>query len=184
MKEMLKNISPFNNKAEMKPVLFIIKKILAFWFCYIVGLFIAEGAAILLHFALGKNMLIGDVFDSQTITLIIYYGYVIVISVVLLYWKLIEKKSLSEIGLTNHIGSYFIGVLIAVFMLSIITGMITLTGAIKYHGIFEKKDILLIVLFGGGFIIQGTMEELLCRGYLFHVLKNIGGIRYSTCLWD
>lgn len=172
MKEMLKNISPFNNKTEMKPVLFIIKRILAFWFCYIVGLFIAEGAAILLHFALGKNMLIGDVFDSQTITLIIYYGYVIVISVVLLYWKLIEKKSLSEIGLTNHIGSYFIGVLIAVFMLSIITGMITLTGAIKYHGIFEKKDILLIVLFGGGFIIQGTMEELLCRGYLLHVLKN------------
>ncbi len=172
MKETLKNISPFNNRADMKPVLFIIKKILAFWFCYIAGLFIAEALVILLHFAFGKNMLIGDVFDSQTITLIMYYGYVIVISVILLYWKLIEKKSLSEIGLTNHIGSYFIGVLTAVLMLSIIIGMITLTGNIEYHGIFERKNLLLLVLFGGGFIIQGTMEELLCRGFLFYTLKD------------
>lgn len=172
MKETLKNISPFNNRADMKPVLFIIKKILAFWFCYIAGLFIAEALVILLHFAFGKNMLIGDVFDSQPITLIMYYGYVIVISVILLYWKLIEKKSLSEIGLTNHIGSYFIGVLTAVLTLSIIIGMITLTGNIEYHGIFERKNILLLVLFGGGFIIQGTMEELLCRGFLFYTLKD------------
>lgn len=172
MKETLKNISPFNNRSDMKPVLFIIKKILAFWFCYIAGLFIAEALVILLHFAFGKNMLIGDVFDSQTITLIMYYGYVIVISVIILYWKLIEKKSLSEIGLTNHIGSYFIGVLTAVLTLSIIIGMITLTGNIEYHGIFERKNLLLLVLFGGGFIIQGTMEELLCRGFLFYTLKD------------
>lgn len=172
MKETLKNISPFNNRTDMKPVLFIIKKILAFWFCYIAGLFIAEALVILLHFAFGKNMLIGDVFDSQTITLIMYYGYVIVIFVILLYWKLIEKKSLSEIGLTNHIGSYFIGMLTAVLTLSIIIGMITLTGNIEYHGIFERKNILLLVLFGGGFIIQGTMEELLCRGFLFYTLKD------------
>lgn len=172
MKETLKNISPFNNRADMKPALFIIKKILAFWFCYIAGLFIAEGVTILLHFALGKNMLTGDVFDDRTITLIIYYGYIIVISVILLYWKLIEKKSLSEIGLTNHIASYFIGVLIAILLLFIIIGLIILTGAIEYHGIFEKSNILLIILYGGGFIIQGAMEELLCRGYLFHTLKN------------
>lgn len=172
MKETLKDISPLNNRADMKPVLFIIKKILAFWLCYITGLFIAEGAAILLHFALGKNMLVGDVFDDQTITLIIYYGYIIVIFVTLLYWKLIEKKSLSEIGLTSHIESYFIGMLTAVFILAFIIGMITVTGAIEYHGIFEKKNIALILLFEGGFIVQGTMEELLCRGFLFHTLKD------------
>lgn len=172
MKEMLRNLSPFNNRTDMNPVLFSIKKILAFWFCYIAGLFIAEGVVILLHFALGKNMLTGDVFDDQTITLIIYYGYVIVISVLLLYWKWIEKKPLAELGLTNHIRSYFLGVLIAILMLLIIIGLIILTGAIEYHGIYEKKNILLIVLYGGGFIIQGAMEELLCRGYLFHTLKN------------
>lgn len=84
----IKNISPFNNKTDMPSALFAAKKILAFWFCYIAGLFLAEGIAILLHFALGKNMLVGDVFDNQTITLIIYYGYAVVIAVALLYWKL------------------------------------------------------------------------------------------------
>lgn len=172
MKTILKNISPFNNRADMKPILFVIKKTLAFWFCYIAGLFIAEGMVILLHFALGKNMLVGDVFDNQTITLIIYYGYIIVISAVLLYWKLIEKKALSKMGLTKHVESYFIGVLTAILMLLLSISMITLTGNIKYQGIYVKSNILMIVLFGGGFIVQGTMEELLCRGFLFFSLKD------------
>lgn len=67
--------------------LFIVKKILAFWVCYIAGLFIAEGFVILLHFALGKNMLVGDVFDVGTVTLITYYGYIIIAGVALLYGK-------------------------------------------------------------------------------------------------
>lgn len=60
MKETIKNINPFNNRTEMPTALFVLKKILAFWLCYIVGLFIAEGAVILLHFAFGKNMLVGE----------------------------------------------------------------------------------------------------------------------------
>ena len=42
MKQLLKKVSPFNNSTEMPVSLFIIKKILAFWVCYIAGLFIAE----------------------------------------------------------------------------------------------------------------------------------------------
>ena len=42
MKRLLKKVSPFNNSTEMPVSLFIIKKILAFWVCYIAGLFIAE----------------------------------------------------------------------------------------------------------------------------------------------
>lgn len=75
-----------------------------------------------------KNISPLDVFDSRTITLIIYYGYVIVISVILLYWKLIEKKPLSEIGLTKHIGSYFIGVIgmINLTLISLIFSSVTI----------------------------------------------------------
>lgn len=92
MKQLLKKISPFNNSEDMSVQLFVIKKILAFWVCYIAGLFIAEGLVILLHFALGKNMLVGDVFDTKTITLITYYGYIVVTGTALLYWKFIEKN--------------------------------------------------------------------------------------------
>lgn len=177
MKQLLKNISPFNNRTDMPTALFIVKKILAFWLCYIAGLFIAEGAVIILHFALGKNMLVGDVFDVQTITLIIYYGYIIVTGVALLYWKLIEKKRLSDMGLTKHFGNYFVGVMAGVLLLALSVAAIILTGNIEYHGIYENADILMILLLIGGFIIQGATEEILCRGIVLHALKE------KTSVW-
>lgn len=177
MKQILKNISPFNNRTEMPTALFIIKKFLAFWLCYIAGLFIAEGIVILLHFACGKNMLVGDVFDAQTITLIKYYGYIIMTGVALLYWKLIEKKHLSEMGLTKQFGNYFIGVIAGVILLALCVAAIVLSGSIKYQGIFENVDIRMIVLLIGGFIVQGANEEILCRGIVLHALKE------NTSVW-
>lgn len=177
MKQLLKNISPFNNRTEMPITLFIVKKILAFWLCYIAGLFIAEGAVILLHFALGKNMLVGDVFEPQTITLITYYGYIIISGVALLYWKLLEKKPLSEMGVTKGIGNYLIGIIIGVLLLAVSVFAIVLTGNIEYHGFFENADMLMIILLIGGFIIQGAAEEILCRGIALHTLKE------KTPLW-
>ena len=142
VKQFLKNVLPINNRTEMPMALFVVKKILAFWLCYIVGLFLAEGAIILLHFALGKNMLVGDVFDVQTITLITYYGY------------------------------YFIGAVIGVILLAVSVFAIVLTGNIKYQGFFGNADILMIILLIGGFIIQGATEEFLCRGIVLHTLKE------------
>lgn len=177
MKQLLKNISPFNNRTEMPMVLLVVKKILAFWLCYIAGLFIAEGVVILLHFACGKNMLVGDVFDAQTITLIMYYGYIVIAGVALLYWKLIEKKPLSEMGLTKHFGNYFIGAVVGVILLTLSVVAIVLTGNIEYHGIFENVNILMILLLFGGFIVQGATEEILCRGIVLHALKE------KTSIW-
>lgn len=172
MKQLLKNISPFNNQTEMPTSVFIIKKILAFWLCYIAGLFIAEGAVIILHFALGKNMLVGDVFDGQTIALITYYGYIIIAAVAVLYWKLIEKKPLSEMGLTKRFGNYFIGVLIGIFLLAVSVAFIVLTGNIEFQGVFKNANILIIFLLFGGFVIQGATEEFLCRGIVLQTLKE------------
>ena len=172
MIQFLKNILPFNNRTEMPTALFVVKKILAFWLCYIAGLFVAEGVVILLHFAFGKNMLVGDVFDPQTITLITYYGYIIISGVALLYWKLIEKKLLSEMGLTKRFGNYFIGIIVGVLLLAVSIFAIVLTGNIEYHGFFENADILMIILLIGGFINQGATEEILCRGIVLHTLKE------------
>lgn len=172
MKQLLKNISPFNNRAEMPTALFVVKKVLAFWLCYIAGLLIAEGVVILLHFPFGKNMLVGDTFDTQTITLITYYGYVIVSGVALLYWKCIEKKPLSAMGLTRHFGSYFIGAVMGAFLLALSAFAIVLTGNITYDGVFENVDILMLILLIGGFVIQGATEEILCRGIVFHALQE------------
>lgn len=172
MSQFLKNILPFNNRTEMPTVLFVIKKILAFWLCYIVGLFVAEGLVILLHFALGKNMLVGDVFDAQTITLITYYGYIVMSIIALLYWKLIEKKPLSAMGLTKRFGNYFIGAVIGILLPAVSVFVIVLTGNIEFHGLFGNADILMIILLTGGFIIQGATEEILCRGIVLHTQKE------------
>lgn len=172
MKQLLKKVSPFNNSTEMPVSLFIVKKILAFWVCYIAGLFMAEGLVILLHFALGKNMLVGDVFDVGTITLITYYGYIIIAGVALLYWKVIEKKPLAAMGLSKEIGTYFIGIVSGIFLLTLSVAIIAATGNIKYQGIFENADVLMIILLTGGFMIQGAAEEMLCRGIVLHTLKE------------
>lgn len=172
MKQLLKNISPFNNRTKMPTALFVIKKVLAFWLCYITGLFIAECAVILLHFAFGKNMLVGDVFDAQTITLIAYYGYIVMAGVALAYWKCIEKKPLSEMGLTKHFGSYFVGAATGVLLLAVSVVAVILTGSTEYLGIFKNADILVIILFIGGFIVQGATEEILCRGVVFRSLTE------------
>lgn len=172
MKQLLKKVSPFNNSTKMPISLFIIKKVLAFWVCYIAGLFIAEGLVILLHFALGKNMLVGDVFDAGTITLITYYGYFIIAGVALLYWKVIEKKPLAAMGVSKELGTYFIGIVLSIFLLALSVAIIVATGNIKYQGIFENADAIMILLLTGGFMIQGASEEMLCRGIVLHTLKE------------
>lgn len=172
MKQLLEKVSPFNNRTDMSVPLFAAKKILAFWVCYIAGLMIAEALVILLHFACGKNMLVGDIFDTKTITLITYYGYIIVIGIALLYWKLVEKKTLALLGLSKEFGAYFIGIAVSVFLLASSVAIIVMTGTINYQGIFENADVRMMILLTGGFMIQGAAEEILCRGIVLHALKE------------
>jgi membrane protease YdiL (CAAX protease family) len=172
MKQLLKEISPFNHDTKMPVSLFIIKKTLAFWVCYIAGLFIAEGLVILLHFALGKNILVGEVFDVKTITLITYYGYIIIAGVAILYWKMIEKKPLAAMGLSREIGTYFVGIVLSIHLLTLSVVMIVAFGNIKYQGTVENPDVLMIILLTGGLMIQGAAEEMLCRGIVLHTLKE------------
>ena len=172
MKGFLKNISPFNNKTEMSMIIYVMKIILAFLVCKFAGEIIAEGVVILIHFAVGKNPLEGEMFDPQTITLITYYGYIIVIGVTLLYWKLFRKKTLSDMGITKQLGNYFVGAAAAILLVGLSVLAVMLTGAIKYHGIFKSIDFAMILLMLGGFIIQGAMEEILCRGVVLMSLKD------------
>lgn len=108
-------------------------------------------------------MLVGDVFDAGTITLDTYYGYFIIAGIALLYWKVIEKKALAAMGLSKEIGTYFVGIVLSSFLLTLSVAIIAATGSIKYQGIFENTDVLMIILLTGGFMIQGAAKEILCR---------------------
>ena len=56
--------------------------------------------------------------------------------------------------------------------MTISTLLIVSTGAITYHGVFDRIDHTMILLMLGGFIFQGATEEVLCRGIVLQLLKG------------
>ena len=172
IRNFLKNISPFNDREDMPKALLLIKTFLAFELCYWVGLLLAEAVVIGAHFACGKNVLKGEMFDFTTGVLIQYYGYIIPIFVVVLYWKFIKKKKLSELGITKKLGSWLVGGAAGVMLVAVCTAAIAAAGAVRFNGFFAHPDVLMIVLMFFGFVIQGAFEEFLCRGLVLCSLKG------------
>lgn len=172
MKKIIKNISPFNNRTEMPAAMLVVKKLLMFIICYWAGLLLAEGAVIGAMSACGKNFMQGEMFSDSVMNLLKYYGMIVILGVSVLCWKLTEKRKLSEMGVTKHIGGWFIGALIGVGLLAVCVAAIALTGSIRFDGLFTDPDVLMILLMLGGFIIQGAAEEFLCRGLVLCSLRD------------
>ena len=172
IKQFFKNISPLNNRTDMPGILYIIKVFIIFWFVKIGAELIGEGVVIAVCFACGKNPLQGEMFSPNIMMLIMYYGYVILIGIMFLYWKLFQKKTLSELGFTQKVGSYITGVITGTVLVVISVFLVVLAGAISYNGVFENINNGFILLMLGGFICQGAMEEVLCRGIVMGLLMK------------
>ena len=172
IKQFMKNVSPLNNRTDMPVMLYIIKVIIIFWFVKFGAELIGEGFIIAACFACGKNPLQGEMFDPNIMMLIMYYGYAILVGIMILYWKLFQKKNLSELGFTKKFGSYAIGSVTGTVLVVISVLSVVFTGAITYNGVFENVNTGLIMLMLGGFICQGTMEEVLCRGIALQLLRR------------
>ncbi len=172
MIKFIRNISPFNNRTEMPAAMLVVKKLLMFIICYWAGLLLAEGAVIGAMSACGKNFMQGEMFSDSVMNLLKYYGMIVILGVSVLCWKLIERKKLSEMGVTKHIGGWLIGALIGVGLLAVCVAAIALTGSIRFDGLFTDPDVLMILLMLGGFIIQGAAEEFLCRGLVLCSLRD------------
>lgn len=166
IKKVLKNISPFNNLEEMSGVEFVIKKLLAFLLIYAVSMILAEVIVIGVHYVMGYDVLNGEMMDFTMMSLMKYYGYFVFLIIGILYCIMVEKRSLKSMGFNGKILEYFAGAFLAVVLVGFSIGAITITGNLSYAGIIENRNTLLIMAFLGGFIIQGAMEEVLCRGFL------------------
>ena len=172
IKTFIKNISPFNNRSDMPIVLYVIKVVLIFWVFKFASELAGEGFAIALHFACGKNPLQGEMFDSNTINLITYFGYGLMTGIIILLWKLFQKKTLAELGFTRPASSYFAGAAAGAVLVVVSVALTVLSGAIRYNGVFEKIDTVMVLLMLGGFVFQGAMEEVLCRGIVQQLLQK------------
>lgn len=166
----IKNISPFNNRTEMPKLLYVIKVILFFWLCKFGSEVVGEVIVIGVHFACGKNPLEGEMFDAQTITLMTYFGYAFIIGAIVLFWKLFQKKAVRDLGFTGKPVSYLTGALIGAALVVLSTVAVVLAGAISFNGVFANIDTPMVALMLICFVLQGAMEEILCRGIVHQLL--------------
>ena len=113
-----------------------------------------------------------EALSPGTWLLLNFYGSIIFIILTLLYWKKIHKKPLKDMGITKAFGSYFLGALLGILSVTAALLISVFAGSVQYQGMVSKPDIKLLLLFLGGFLIQGAMEETLCRGLVLHGLKE------------
>lgn len=172
MKKLLKMISPCNAQEDMPIALFVLKKLLAFILIFFVSIILAEGLTIIVHYLMGYNVLQGEMLSDQAMTLMKYYGYAVFMLVAILYCKFIEKRPMKSMGFNGKLWGYLKGILIGILLLVVSIGIIVLAGNISYNGIMKDIDYPIIFAFLGAFIIQGAMEETLCRGFLMTSLSK------------
>lgn len=172
IKTFIKNIIPFNNRSDMPLILYVIKVILIFWVFKFASELAGEGIVLALHFACGKNPLQGEMFDSNTITLISYFGYGFMIGIIFLLWKLFQKKTPAELGFKKPVWSYFAGAAAGAVLVVISVALTVLTGAVRFNGVFDNINTGMVLLMLGGFVFQGAFEEVLCRGVVQQLLQK------------
>ena len=183
----IKNISPLNNRTDMPAILYIIKVVIIFFAVKFASELIGEGVVMGIHFACGKNPLQGEMFSMNTMMLLMYYGYAILIGIMILYWKLFQKRSIAKLGFTKNAGTYLVGAVLGTVLVAACTASVIFTGTLDYNGVFSSIDSKFIILMLGGFVFQGAMEEVLCRGIVLQLLKDKVSapiaIGISTCLF-
>lgn len=88
----------------------------------------------------------------------------------IIYCKCIEKRPLTSMGFKkkNAVRDYLIGLVLGFAMFSAVILINVITGAMTVEGLnnsFSTMNIVFIVLFFIGFVIQGASEEIMVRGY-------------------
>lgn len=171
-KKFIKDILPFNNREDMPVLVYIIKKALAFFLVFAVSTLVAEGITIAGHLIAGYNPLAGEMLPLDVMQLIKYYGYALFIVVTFIYCRVFEKRKIRTLGFNKKVYDYITGSALAVLLLAVIVGVCCLTGTMSFGGFVSDFDGLYIILLLFGFVVQGAMEEIMCRGFLLTSLKK------------
>lgn len=171
MKNIIQSLNPFNNKDTDNKILYTLKILLTTGIIYFISLIVAEFIIIGGSFLFGFNAT-----DKQMpydiMLLCTFYGYLITILFFILFTKKINNIDLDKIGLDKNIKTFFKGLIIGTVLLSLIIITLLIVGAIKFNEINNNINWLFFILYLFGYLIQSFMEELICRGYLLHRLKE------------
>lgn len=171
-KGIIYNLSPFNNETNMSSIEYIIKKLLAFILIYVFSAVLGEAIIIGILYGMDYDPLHGIMPDGQISELLFYYGFLIFFLATLLYCRFVEKKNIKFMGFTENPIEYLAGIFIATILLVIIIGIGCIFGSIGFDGFNTNVHIKSFLLWILAFAVQGAAEEIMCRGFLLHSLKN------------
>ncbi len=127
---------------------------------------------------------------EETVSFYMLFATVFVSIIVILYVLLVERRRLKSMGLgrKNLLKDYFIGYIVGVSLFSICILILVLSGNMKYNGMNSLRTVLpMTVAFFIGFLLQGSEEEIIFRGYLMPSLAArhniIIAIIINSCLF-
>lgn len=169
---LIKKISPFNDRQDMPAALFAIKKMLAFFLVYGLSAVVGEILIIGILYAMGCDPLRGVMPAGRWAELLPLYGFAVFTAAALMYCKLIEKRSAESTGFTGKLYDYPVGGAAGVLMLGTVVGACCITGALSFEGITSTADVIYLLALFAGFAIQSMAEETLCRGFLLSSLSR------------
>lgn len=118
--------------------------------------------------------------SSDLMTILSLFATIMMILVVILFCKLIQKRKMSSLGFVKKGAGveYIKGVVVGFVIFSVAVLICVLTGSLKLEGLSETFAIGTFLLFVVGYLFQGMAEEVLCRGYF---MVSIGR-RYSMTM--
>lgn len=168
---LFKSINPFSNKDTDNKILYIVKILLTTQLIYFITLIGTETLIIGISYLFGYNATDNQM--PQNITSIVsFFGYLIPIMAFILYTKKITKSKSDRIGLDKNYKTFIKGTLIGLLTIVLSISPLILCGAIKFEGLNENINWLFIILFFFAYLTQSAMEEVICRGFIFHRLKE------------
>ncbi len=169
VKEVLKKANPFSKYGEDSSVFYIVKKMLAFVAIYLFNAIGMEAAIIISFSAMGYDFLAGEMPDNFFIlNLLPLYGFIFFAIGSMIYAKFVEKRPLSDIGLTFDLKSiwrFVKGMLLSVIVLAPIFAVMCALGIYEFTG-FGTVSASMFAVYFGAFLVQATSEEIMCRGFL------------------
>ena len=160
-------------RGMLSSIRFAGSKLLAFGILYVISAILMESVLILLYTVAGYDILHGELPAQKWSRLIQFYGFSGFTIMTLLYVKLIEKKKLCEIllvwsksNLVKFVGNLLKGCLLVALMIT----LLTVLGLYQWKG-FGNMDPFFMFASFLAYLVQGSTEEIMCRGFLQNTLK-------------
>ena len=167
----LKSINPFSRKDPDNKILYVAKIILVTQLIYFITLIVAEALIIGISMPFGYNATDKQL-PSDIITIISFFGYIIPILAFIFYTKKVNKSTSDRIGFDKNYKKIIKGILIGIITVALSICPLILCGAVKYNGLNTNINWLIWILTVFAYFTQSALEEVICRGFILHRLKE------------